>query len=433
MESINFWDEEKLRKLTELRINKITVKEIAKIFNTNINSVKYAICNLISERVNEFNKKAFDENGKFQVKCKTCNVIKTDISDFRDAYIDGIYIKGTVDCNDCIRKKNTIRRYKRDYGIILDINSMFDSYDILQWYKWTTIDKTPNGKTLKTLPKSLITKENIAIIGRYVINNILEFNTRDEILNLSFENMRANKIDFSDTKWISSSPYNLVSIAFPELNIKGFEMNYTPSNYWSKRDNFLEGLKYYYVKMKVKFPNLNVSHYFTKNSLLANFRPLLVAKGNYYKDARWEDLLKELNIREKFMSDKYSYDEIKFSSIEEKNLYEFVHKHLNLRDFTFIGNNRSDNFTYYDSFNGVRYFPDFYLKKDNKIYIIEYFGMWKEKSSNEVFISYKEKTINKIKFFNNIKDIIFIPLFPNDCISNYNGLIEKFKHHELIK
>ena len=108
-------------------------------------------------------------------------------------------------------------------------------------------------------------------------------------------------------------------------------------------------------------------------------------------------------------------DNIRFDSKEEINLYNFLKKYYNI-----IKNDK----ILFNSNNG-RYKPDFFIYYNDIIIILEYFGMYKNKPKHSMFKKYKEKTIDKINYFNTLDDYKFIDLYPTDLKNNFEGVREK--------
>jgi hypothetical protein len=107
-------------------------------------------------------------------KCVSCN----NEYDFNEKY----FIKDTNKkiglrriCVDCGNKKRNIQKYKSKYGIILDFDLYFNTYQLYDWWK-LTYHGTPNGKFLPRIPKEIDNYDNAKNIAKYVIDKVIECN-----------------------------------------------------------------------------------------------------------------------------------------------------------------------------------------------------------------------------------------------------------------
>lgn len=334
-------------------------------------------------------------------------------------------------CKECRKKISFITNYKSRYGIILDFDLFIDQFDIIQWYRWTIFDKTPNGKLLQQIPCELITEENLGKIARYVINEIIGFKKRTEILQFSQKHMNQYKIGFSKTPFVLNSPHKLLTFAFPELNIKPWELQHSGNKVWRIKEIFLEAVKYYYESLnETEKSNLDLS--FSEPYLSDKFCKLQRAKEIHYNHLRWDEILEDIGISYTFKYERrMSYNGIVMRSIEEKIIYDYVHNILGIRSLTYIGNNQKEyRFTHG---NGRFYYPDYFIDKIykennliklNKPIVIEYFGMYEETSKADLIKNYTIKTKDKIKYYNEQNDYVFVFLFPCDY-SNLKKLKDK--------
>ena len=100
--------------------------------------------------------------------------------------------------------------------------------------------------------------------------------------------------------------------------------------------------------------------------------------------------------------------------------------------------NEGFNFRYGDNIgriniDGVNVIPDWYIYKNNIIYIIEYYGML---DMNDIDFGYKDKYEIKTKIYNKLcsenKNYKYIPLYRNDLDNGLNGIKDKLKEHSLL-
>lgn len=328
-------------------------------------------------------------------------------------------------------KVNNIRYYKIKYGIILDIDKYFNTYNIIQWYLWTKLECTPNGKNLTNIPNALITNDNIKIITKYVIEDLLKWNTRDEKTQLTQPIINKYKISFSKTDGIKNSPYNLLNLAYPELNLRPWEMVHTTCNFWKDYNNFLELVKYYYDNIIDNYESLEL--YFTDNYICEYFSKLYGPKQKYYTNKTWQQILEDIGVYYDF---KYnvSYDGIILNSNEEVQLYNYIHNVLNIKTLKSIGFKRKGKYIF--KYNNFKMCPDFVVEKiDKRVLdkplIIEYYGLYnlkrKNKNTNydEIINKYNLKTLSKNEYYKNNNEIYFIDLYPKDLKNGFEGVRNK--------
>ena len=123
-------------------------------------------------------------------------------------------VNGLV-CRKCCSKIQEISKIKKKYGIVLDFDKYYNTYDIIQWYRWTCLEKTPNGKRLGNLPNTLRTEDNIKTICYYVIEKVLNFKNREDKLKLSINLMNKYRIMFNKVFYVNSA-YELLNYLYPE-------------------------------------------------------------------------------------------------------------------------------------------------------------------------------------------------------------------------
>ena len=118
----------------------------------------------------------------------------------------------------------------------------------------------------------------------------------------------------------------------------------------------------------------------------------------------------------------------KLDSYQEKILFDYIYTNFKKINIKAIGLNRNNKF-YNEKYN-ENYIPDFLISKYNKNklikpIIIEYYGMYSENPSNQLFKDYKEKTQRKNEYYKSNPDIYFIDLYPTDIKNNFEGVREK--------
>lgn len=130
-----------------------------------------------------------------------------------------------------------------------------------------------------------------------------------------------------------------------------------------------------------------------------------------------------------------SKDGTVFDSYQERDVYELIKSQSAFKYIKSIGKNRSGKYIFKpDNSKYSSFCPDFVIEyiqigckkiKLQKPIIIEYYGMYEDNPKHAIFKKYKEKTIEKEKFYKNNKDIYYIPIYMVDIKNNYEGLAKK--------
>lgn len=331
------------------------------------------------------------------------------------------------------KEHSNIYRYQRDYGIVLDNNLLFNSYNEIDWWKFTYYN-TPNGSKLKMLPLEICNDiEKLSNIIRYVITYEMKFDTRDKLIKLKTDDLKQYKIYYKHSCY--NTVYSIIKDIFYVYDIKPFELQNSPINYWKDINNCDDFMKYF-IENELQFNDNNIhlnlnnlSSIFTSQNLRdMNYNGLVycIFTYNHYKSFyEWVNKLypswklKEDNFNQFISKDGYYFD-----SNEEKIVYEFIKYNLNI-DIKVV--NKNKNFKFYNETYNENYIPDYIIKLHDKDIIIEYFGLYCNNSKNEFIKKYKEKTIRKIDFFSKLNNYKFISIYPQDLKDNFKGLQEKLQ------
>lgn len=317
------------------------------------------------------------------------------------------------------------KKYKDKYGIILDKNIGIRSLSIIEWYEYF-VNGTPNGSKLYQIPQCFINKEELPKLFKYVIEEKIRFKTREEMLNLTQPIIEEYKISFSKTPFIKNSPYNILTLTYPELNIKGWEMVHAPTNYWNNYSNILDLFKAYVENITNEFgENINYNNYINDRAISLLCYKLYRAKKYKWNDKTWQDIINDCGLNIQLSNINIGHDGEILNSKEEVLLYDYIKVNLKI-NIKSIGLKRKKGYYFYNEKYDENYIPDFYIKNEKPI-IIEYFGMYNETNRNKMFVDYNKKTERKIDFFNSLKDYIFIAIFPQDLKNNFEGLKNKLK------
>jgi len=328
--------------------------------------------------------------------------------------------------------KSKLSNYRRKFGIILDKSLIIDTYDIIQWWKWTYYS-TPNGKQLKCIPLELINLNNLNILLRYVITEIIGYKTREQILQLDFKTFSKYRISFHH--FYKSSLIDYLNLIFPEYNIKPFELKNVPLGYWQDVNNCDEYMEYvlknYFHVNEMRNIKQQIPSFFTfKNIRLLGYSKLaccITENKQYSSFYEWLNKLHpEWNLTSDDFKEHIAFDGSKLNSNEEVLIYTFMKKYFNL-NIKAIGLNKS-KYKFHNIISNENYIPDFFIKHNDKIIIIEYFGLFDDNCkdlNNSMFKNYYYKTLRKVEYYKSNPDIYFIDLYPTDLKNNFEGVRKK--------
>lgn len=113
------------------------------------------------------------------------------------------------------------------------------------------------------------------------------------------------------------------------------------------------------------------------------------------------------------------YNNQLFDSLEERNVYKYISENI----CSNIVKNKEIKFTNKKSNEG--YVPDFIIYTTSKPIIVEYYGLYDEKSNTDFIKEYISKSCRKNEFYNSLKDYFFIPLYKEDMKNNFTKLNKK--------
>jgi len=237
--------------------------------------------------------------------------------------------------------------------------------------------------------------------------------TKDFVYNIYFSKLLKDAKLYSRIKKKWHSCFEFITKCFPEMKLKeyNFKTLQVREGFWDKDYNCFENIK----------EGINNA---LKDKIIEDKKEILLFDKDTMQKYFHKSMLyfRGVCILEKFLSfynikhDKLNYyNNIRFDSFEELKLYKYINTLiLILKNNKIMFNN-----------NLVRYKPDFFIYFNNKIIIIEYFGMFKEKPHNQTYQTYKDKTIAKIKYYNKLDNYLFIDFYPNDLKNNFKGVRDK--------
>lgn len=347
------------------------------------------------------------------------------------------YKNGMSKEKDYNAKSLNKNRYKRLFGIELDFDLGVFTYDAIQWWKWT-YDGTPTGKRLSSIPIEIGNNENNLIrIIRYVLTTRLNCKSKEDFLKIGFKTLKKYKIFFTNIRHFTMC--DLLNKTFPEYNFKEWDFIAVPHGFWEDINNADDYLRWF-VKNKLDTSEMNIKTDIPKIFSPTGIRDIDYRLNNIIKIYKHYDnfyqwlnkVFPEWNLNSNDFNLHLSFDGFKFLSREECIVYEYIKRDLEL-NIDPINAKRSEN-KYFNILYDETYYPDFLLKdkKFDKPVILEYFGMYSETASWELYVNYRNKVKRKIEYFSNRKDIYFIGIFPKDLRGNFKGIKSKLNNLILI-
>lgn len=224
--------------------------------------------------------------------------------------------------------------------------------------------------------------------------------------------------------------YEITKATFGKELFYQWELKYTPSSFWKKKENRHSALIQLIQALNLSDEDIPKCLYqgLLRKTKYNKFNTIctIYYKGNFYY---W---LNEI-YPNKFNFEDFNiktYDEIIFSSREELLLYKYIKNNIN-NNILYIGNKKYKKYFFNNIKYNENYRPDFVINNTKKDIIIEYFGLYYPNSSSNIVKQYVLKTNRKIEYFNSLDNIYFISIFPNDLKDNFKGLNEKVKEFRL--
>jgi len=322
-------------------------------------------------------------------------------------------------------------RYKLIYGITLTKEKGIYTYDSIDWWKWVYYG-TPSGAFLKMIPYVFHEDQGELIkLLKYVIENEIGYDTREDLLKLDIKTLQLYKIYFHHS--LPSSLYDLLQLIYPNYNFRGYELKNVPLNYWDNIDNCDEYMRH------VLIDDFNVSQLSDisrdlpsiltyKHLRDAGYSILAycITEQHHYKTFyEWvSNLFPNWGLLESDFHNHIGYDNSVLGSKDEVSLYNFLSRDncfpiipipLKTKKYRFSNSEYQEN-----------YIPDFIIKNKQRDIIIEYFGLYVENfSKGWILETYHNKTHRKIAFFNGLPEYDFIALYPEDLKNNFEGVSKK--------
>jgi len=265
---------------------------------------------------------------------------------------------------------------------------------------------------IKKFKTDYILEYDILLFKYYLrINNIKI--TKEFIYNIFFSKLLKDAKLYSRIKKKWHSCFDFISRCFPEMKLKEYNFNtlQVREGFWNKDYNCFDmisnGINSAINDKVINDPSEILL--FDLKTIYKYFHKSMI----YYRGI---GIIKEYLIYKNIKIENINYiDNIRFDSKEEILLYKFLKNYYNIiKNDKILFNNKSG-----------RYKPDFFIYYNDIIIILEYFGMYKNESKYLMFQKYKEKTIDKINYFNSLDGYYFIDLYPTDLKNNFEGIRNK--------
>lgn len=265
-----------------------------------------------------------------------------------------------------------------------------------------------------------ISKDQLIFCFKYYLkrNNILH--NRDDILNSVIGSLLEKAKIKQIIKITFNGYYDFICSCFPKYKLKQWEFKWlnVSDGFWENKYNCFHLLD---VELEKLIQQGTIQR---KVDILSIPIPILrlITHNTLITYHSYQIILKYLdfnNIDYSEYSDRI-YDNQLFDSKEELIVYKKLKEH-----FPSIIKGTKKN-KVYNALENEGYIPDFIV---DKIVFIEYFGMFKPESKNEIFKDYVSKTYRKNKFYNSICEN-YLDIYPGDLSENLSGLnkkIEEFK------
>lgn len=279
------------------------------------------------------------------------------------------------------------------------------------------------NKNISKFPRKLINKDNLRYIIRYIYMELLDCKSKEDILNITTNDLKVFKLKERIQKYYGNLP-NMLFEVFEDFNIKVYDLRILPKNYLDNKNNFN-----YYVKelsnkfiLENKITNIKkeLPYYFRVSFLFDNGYTSL-ASADYYKKHydNYYQCLSSIFPEIKFEESDFSipiYKNLTFDSYEEMEVYKQLEQFENINIVNVTKN--SQEYKFYNSLEDEYYIPDFILSHNNTYIVCEYFGLYNSNNSHEIFIEYANKTKRKCEYFYNLDDYLFLPIYPIDLYKN---------------
>ena len=93
-------------------------------------------------------------------------------------------------------------------------------------------------------------------ICKHVIENVLNFNSREQLVTIDCELMGKYNVKFESFDSIKCSPIKFITFVCPEYNIKSFELKDVGNSYWKNDSNISEAIDWILLKNNITLDNI---------------------------------------------------------------------------------------------------------------------------------------------------------------------------------
>jgi len=257
---------------------------------------------------------------------------------------------------------------------------------------------------------------------RWLICDRLNITKREDLLKLQTKDFNDNNLGAAITHF-NCSVYKAISTAFPELNIREYEMNVIPTNYWKDKQHRISAMKWLIediLKLDLSKVPSTLSYTYIKEC----FHKFSLVLDKFYNsniylwiNEVYPNIFNPLDFKIPL-----SRDGLKMDSKEEVMIHHCMLDNYDV-EVNYYGTSRK--YKIYNNETGENYIPDWIL---NNNFILEYFGWFHENRNENILVEYVNKTYRKIEFYNNYcnkNNMKFIALYPEDLKNNLQGVKEK--------
>lgn len=305
------------------------------------------------------------------------------------------------------------------------------SIKLLMWYFNTYTEHKINEWNFYVPPRNFWNLENSSRAFKWMLKQIGFNNEWTDDKKKSFIIDNITKDMFETYKIVGAYEFfdNIYNASKFTLNKELFfiwELKYTPNNFWKSKENRNVALKQLIENVlclnKHDIPKI-IKQTVLKDTQYYKFcMPCtLYYNGNFYE---WINDIYPNEFTQEDFKISQAKDQTILLSNEELRVYEYLKENIT-NNIKYIGKYKNTKYSY--KFEDTEFRPDFVVENIlDKPIIIEHFGYYYENHTNIIFKEYKQKTIKKIQYFNQNKDVYFIALFPEDLSHNFKGILDKW-------
>lgn len=301
------------------------------------------------------------------------------------------------------------------YGITLEKGVQSNLNDCFKVYKLIL-----SGE-LKSFNPMYVNKYHLKFLFKYYLKLKNIPSDKNSVYSYKFSKLLNDAKIWSLVKKRYHSSYEFIKECFPCYNLKeyAFKTLQVREGFWLLDRNCYDciddGLKKAvddgYIKLKSDMCSFTIGDcykYFHKSMIY--FRGMSII----------DKYLKYHNINNK---NKLYYDGVRYDSAEESSVFRCI-----VNNFPELEISKNNSKKFYNILFDENYIPDFIGKFKGRDVIIEYFGIYVENPrEGSHYHEYKLKTKRKVKFFNSMPDVIFVDVYPDDILNDFEGLKNKFK------